>query len=214
MDVFLSCVAAGKRSKLARYHRQADTYRSLLGELLVRLAASRCTGRDNGSLSFEYNSYGKPFLREAPEFRFNISHSGEWVVIIYSVGELQVGVDVEQIAPMDMKIAESCFSREENRDLSRYSGQERLDYFFRLWTLKESYVKALGKGLSVPLSSFSLTHTEDEQWHCKEAPGYRFASFRLDPAHLLAACSNGPLLPEMADLITLDELYRHFSSQG
>lgn len=196
MEILLSKVSLEKQRKIARFLRKEDAYRSLLGELLVRQAIIRHTELTNREIRFAANAYGKPFLQNKPEFCFNLSHSGQWVVMIWGWETAFLGIDVEKIAPMDMKLAERFFSPPEYEALLLQTGESRLDYFFHLWTLKESYIKALGKGLSIPLDSFTIARTAEGNWHCPENACLHFKSFRLDPAHILSACSGTADIPD------------------
>ncbi len=69
---------------------------------------------------------------------------------------MPVGVDIEKIRPIDFAIAERFFTASEYRLLMDTAEQERLQLFYTLWTLKESYIKFVGKGLSIPLDSFAI----------------------------------------------------------
>jgi 4'-phosphopantetheinyl transferase len=102
-----------------------------------------------------YAREGKPALAERfarSGWRFNLSHCGELAVYAFSrAGE--VGVDVEAvhaIAEADA-IAARVFSRREHEDYRALAPSERPLAFFRCWTRKEAFVKALGDGLAVPL---------------------------------------------------------------
>lgn len=201
MSDWMSRISADKRRKIAKFVRQEDQYRSLLGELLVRSTIVRHTGLTNDDIRFACNAYGKPALEGDTDFSFNLSHSGRWVVLAWSASALPLGVDVEQIAPIDFRIAESFFTSREKAELFAREGAERLDYFYRLWTLKESYIKAIGKGLSMPLDRFTIAPTEQGGWHSPEAPDYSFASFPLDADHLVAACAASDELPDCARIL-------------
>ncbi|WFR63863.1 4'-phosphopantetheinyl transferase superfamily protein [Paenibacillus amylolyticus] len=116
-------------------------------------------------------------------------------------------MDVEKIAPIDMQIAERFFSPMESQFLAAEPDNRQLETFYRLWTLKESYIKAVGMGLSIPLDSFAILPDEVSAWHCEQAGTYYFHSQRLDDGHMLAACSAGGKLPSQPEIITLEELY-------
>lgn len=203
---FLSQVSAERRAQASRFLRQADAYRSVLGEILTRVTLSKLTGLRPAELSFTRNSYGKPLLSHHSDVPFNVSHSGDWIALI-SGGTDELGVDVEKIAPIDMQIAERFFSPMESQFLAAEPDDRRLGTFYRLWTLKESYIKAVGMGLSIPLDSFAILPDERKEWHCEQAGEYRFHSQRLDEGHMLAACSAGGELPSQPEIITLEELY-------
>lgn len=206
-NLFLSHVSEERRGQASRFVHQADAYRSVLGEVLSRVTLSKLTGLRPVELSFTRNKYGKPALRNDADVQFNVSHSGNWIALI-SGGGADLGVDVEKIAPIDMKIAERFFSLTESRFLAAEPTEMQLETFYRLWTLKESYIKAVGMGLSMPLDSFSMIRNADGNWHSPEAAAYPFLSLRLDHGHMLAACSAGEALPTQPDVITIEELYQ------
>ncbi|WP_264931026.1 4'-phosphopantetheinyl transferase family protein [Paenibacillus sp. LS1] len=203
---FLSQVSAERRAQASRFVRQADAYRSVLGEILTRVTLSKLTGLRPADLSFNRNSYGKPALSHHSSVQFNVSHSGDWIALI-SGGTDELGVDVEKIAPIDMQIAERFFSPTESQFLAAKPAEMQRETFYRLWTLKESYIKAVGMGLSMPLDSFAILPDEGGVWHCEQAGDYRFHSQRLDDQHILAACSAGGELPSKPEIITLEDLY-------
>lgn len=95
----------------------------------------------------------------AEDVPFNLSHSGRWVMCAAQIeGEkAQVGCDIEKIAQMRLKVAERFFCREEyERILMEKSDEERADCFFRFWVLKESFMKATRRGMSLPVNSFCI----------------------------------------------------------
>lgn len=203
---FLSQVSAERRAQASRFVRQADAYRSVLGEILTRVTLSKLTGLRPAELSFARNSYGKPSLSHHSNVQFNVSHSGDWIALI-SGGTVELGVDVEKIAPIDMQIAERFFSASESQFLAAKPTEMQGETFYRLWTLKESYIKAVGMGLSIPLDSFAILPNERKDWHCEQAVEYRFHSQRLDDGHMLAACSAGGELPSQPKRITVEDMY-------
>lgn len=207
IDFFLSKVSPEKKSRIAKFAHKADRYRSLLGDILIRSTVIEQTGASNDRIRFVYNPYGKPALEHDPEFSFNLSHSGNWVVLLWDKGAPALGIDVEQIAPIDLGIAERFFTPRENADLLSRTGLERLEYFYRLWTLKESFVKASGKGLSMPLDAFSMIYSDRFGWYSPDAESFHFTCILLDSAHILSACSSHGPLPNEVRLTSLDKLY-------
>lgn len=107
-------------------------------------------------LRFCYNEYGKPHLAYDVPLQFNLSNSHS--VALYAVAmDQKVGIDVEymQKDTQFSEIAERFFSSEENAALQKLPVEEQLAGFYRLWTLKEAYIKATGYGLSFPLNRFT-----------------------------------------------------------
>ena len=101
---------------------------------------------------------GKPALPGSARIQFNASHSGQMAVFAFTVG-CELGVDVEQIRELDdlESIAARFFSAEEATELLSLKPDERVLGFFRCWTRKEAFVKAVGGGLAIPLNSFQVT---------------------------------------------------------
>ncbi len=139
------------------------------------------------------NRYGKPYLKNEGNIHFNVSHSGSWAV--GAVDSFPVGIDVERIRPVNLEIAERFFAWQEYEELLKKDYPERLDYFFELWTLKESYIKAVGRGLSVPLGSFSVLPGNGGQADSSildnQDLGCRFKMCALEPGYRMAVCSLG-----------------------
>jgi 4'-phosphopantetheinyl transferase len=153
-DKLISFVSEKKKEQIMRFHKFEDAQRSLIGEILARYAICKRMGCKIKDLSFYTNDYGKPMLHDNPMIHFNVSHSGKWVVCV--VGGNPSGIDVEEIKPIDITIAERFFTQNEYCAILSQPESSRIKYFYMLWTLKESYIKAIGKGLSIPLNSFEI----------------------------------------------------------
>lgn len=103
---------------------------------------------------------GKPWLKNYPQIHFNISHGKDMVVC--GVDRSPLGVDVEAVRPVRKNIFRRVLTKREQdwlKECEKYDGEDSwYRDFFRLWTLKESYAKAVGKGLAVDFTSveFSL----------------------------------------------------------
>jgi 4'-phosphopantetheinyl transferase len=101
---------------------------------------------------------GKPAIRDSSKIAFNISHSGQMALYAFTVG-CEVGVDVEQVRTLDdpESIAARFFSGAEASELLSLEPSERGQAFFRCWTRKEAFIKAIGDGLAIPLNRFQVT---------------------------------------------------------
>ncbi|MBQ3791608.1 MAG: 4'-phosphopantetheinyl transferase superfamily protein, partial [Clostridia bacterium] len=97
---------------------------------------------------------GKPYFKDSPSLRFNLSHSDRWALC--GISSFEIGVDVEKNRENTLRLARRYFSEEENRYLDSLPESEKESGFTRLWTLKESYLKADGRGLSYPIRRLSL----------------------------------------------------------
>lgn len=102
---------------------------------------------------FETNQWGKPYLKYHRSVHFSISHSGIWAVC--AVSDHNVGVDVE-LPRCTLAVAKRHFCPSEVEGLNQLDRLQQADALNRLWTAKESFLKMLGKGLTLPLDSFSV----------------------------------------------------------
>lgn len=158
METCSALLSAAEREKAERYRieRPRNDYILTRGTLRSLLAGYlRCKPQD---LSFEYTTYGKPFLADHRELQFNVSHT-EGLALLAFVRDREIGVDVEKVrAQTDaLKLAERFFSEHERNDLRNLQGDELHAAFFRCWTRKEAYIKAKGEGLSLPLHQFDVS---------------------------------------------------------
>ena len=121
----------------------------------LRMVLGRLVGAAPETLSLTYAEHGKPLLDGGPSF--NLSHSEEGVVIAVT-REGRLGVDLEQHRPLrDMPaLATRYFAADEAALVREAAPADRPEVFFRIWTRKEAFLKALGGGLSIPLRSFSV----------------------------------------------------------
>lgn len=147
--------------RAARFSLAELRHRFVAGRGLLRVILGRYLNMRPELLQFTYNSYGKPTLAGAaaePGLEFNLSHSRGIGLLGLSQGR-QIGVDVETVRESVRceELAGRFFAPAEVADLMSLPGAERRLAFFRCWTRKESYIKALGRGLSVPLDGFRVS---------------------------------------------------------
>ena len=99
-----------------------------------------------------------------------------------------MGVDVEPIRPLRPKVIRRICTEEERQLIAQASNPD--EAFFRIWTLKESYVKAIGIGVSYPMQTIAL-HLEGAAIS-SNLPGYRFVQYVLQNRYVLALCPTAP----------------------
>lgn len=132
----------------------------LAARYLLRTTLSRYANIDPHHWRFARNPYGRPFVstsHKIPKLRFNISHTRGLVVCAISSNP-ELGIDAECIDPIPEidTIANHVFLPEEIDQLQRVEKNEKHAEFFKLWTLKEAYIKARGLGLHLPLTGFGF----------------------------------------------------------
>jgi 4'-phosphopantetheinyl transferase len=146
---------------------QVDLYLKI--EDQKRYAAARYLLRklfsDQGyPADFDNNSYGKPFLKNGPEFNF--THANRYIVLAYSK-EGSVGVDIEDIRPLQIDLLRRYVSDQEWETMRASDNAEK--QFLTYWTAKEAIMKADGRGLSIPIENIHLSGStallENREWH-------------------------------------------------
>ena len=186
------------RKKILSYTHPNAAQQTLIGEQLVRKILSTKTGIHPQDLVIQNNDHGKPGLSYPEGYFFNISHSGEWVVAAFS-GK-PVGIDVQKIRNTKMDVATRFFSPTEINDLVNKSASDQQDYFYTLWALKESYLKAIGTGLTQPLNSFTvIPSTRDKNdgfvlFQASEKIDMFINLLPFSDNYKLAVCSADPFL--------------------
>jgi 4'-phosphopantetheinyl transferase len=149
--------APDRKRRADRYLRREDGLRCLAAGELLRDTVERVLG----ITEFEVvqDPGGKPRIKGYDLFHYNLSHSGNRVVIAW--GDSPVGVDVQQMRmdPGREELAKRFFTQQEQTYIFD-SPDHRSERFFRVWTGKESYLKYLGTGLRKSLNSFSIFSPE------------------------------------------------------
>jgi 4'-phosphopantetheinyl transferase len=186
LDDLLPFLSRGKREKIIRFLHRDDALRSLLGEWMIRTLVRERLGLRGNEIVIETDAFGKPYLSNRGDFHFNIAHSGNWVVC--AIAEHPVGIDVEKMRPIEEDVVISVLTKEEHDEYLSKSGCERLGYFYEMWTLKESIVKAAGMGLSLPLDEVRVRNgplsITAEVRHAR----YYLRKYSIDEDYRMAAC--------------------------
>lgn len=137
-----------RQEKILRCKQERNRKQSLAAGLLL------CKVLERYNVSQEQITVGENGKPQAPGIHFNLSHSDE--MVICAVGEKAVGCDVEKIKTMPEKVAERFFCESEKKHLGGFEAEQLEQEFFRLWTMKESYMKMTGEGMKLPLSQFEI----------------------------------------------------------
>ena len=150
--------------RLARYRQESDRLLYLLSRGLMRTVLASYLDCECAAIGYTSSAHGKPLLNVeapvadapgAPRLHFNLTHSHGAIALAVS-REREVGIDIEsRYRPTEyLLLAERFFTIEESSHLQSLHGAQRRDAFFAIWTLKEAFVKGIGRGLSFPLDAF------------------------------------------------------------
>lgn len=185
-------LSGDERVKADRFHFQKHRTSYIIGRAILRRILTCYTGVAPEQVNFTYGARGKPAVSDS-SISFNVSHSGD--LALYALArEPLLGVDVERIRPISDvdAIARRFFSPSEYADLLSLDPTDRDAGFFRCWTRKEAYIKAIGDGLHAPLDRFRVTLLPDQppallaiEDDAERAS--RWTVFDLRPSHDFAA---------------------------
>lgn len=151
-------LAPDEAARAARFRDRRDGLRWARSRFAMRAILARWLGCTPREIAFEHNAFGKPALAGEPNIHFNLSHSRD-VAALAATRHAAIGIDVElQRETIDvLALSARFFAADEAAALRALPPAERTRAFYRCWTRKESFVKALGTGLSEPLDGFSVS---------------------------------------------------------
>ncbi len=179
-DDFTETISEYRLKKAKNYKNEDDRKLSILSSLLLDKALKKhdLSERD---MKYTFNAYGKPYFANAEDLHFSISHSGEYAMVVLS--DKEIGCDIQQIKNINLSIADRFFTAEEKKYV------KCTEDFFRIWTLKESFIKAIGKGLALPLNSFSIKGLDLDKPYCEyNRELYEFKEFDKMTGYCIAVC--------------------------
>lgn len=192
-SLLLSSVGKDKRARILRFRDWRDAYRVLYGDLLVRHIIKEKTGKSNKDITLAVDTHSKPYLKTDTDLFFNISHSGSWVV--GTVDMQPVGIDIEQVMPIAEDVMQEVLSSQEYSEIKDLEESQKLSDFYAMWTIKESYLKALGKGLE---PNMRVVHTQRLRnrkillsSHGIIQKNTFFRTYALDPEYRMTVCCLG-----------------------
>lgn len=167
----------------------------------MKTVLAKYVGISTEDVKFKYNSFGKPeladeILNQETKIDFNLSHTDALIILAVRSGG-QVGVDVENplLRRAPLELANEIFSLEEMEEFQGLPQRMKGQRFFQHWTLKESYIKARGLGLSIPLHFFGFSFDGNRiQLHLKSelddnASNWIFWQLEVCDRYLVAVCS-------------------------
>lgn len=153
-----------KQQRVDRFRFKDDRKRTVVGEMLARKAIAEWCGVTPESIIFGKKEHGKPYAKDLA-VEFNISHSGDMVVC--AVDDNPVGIDIEQIRPINLKVAKHICTNDEmfylfgyiptEQDFCYADNIEILTRFFELWTKREACGKYIGVGLLYQMKEYDYS---------------------------------------------------------
>jgi len=162
LRVYKTLLGDDENERAERFHFDRDREHYIAGRGMLRVLLGRYLHESPTEIEILYSEHGKPFL-SGGELRFNLAHSGNLVLYAFCLDDA-IGVDLEAERELTdaLAIAERFFSPGERKTLRSLPRELQTTAFYRCWTRKEAFIKAVGEGLSYPLSAFDVTLTPGE----------------------------------------------------
>lgn len=196
----LAMLDEDERGRAEKFHFERDRESFILAHALGRGLLSLLAGGAPSSWRFEKGPHGKPeavCVAAVPRWRLNLSHTRGMAAAALALDH-DVGVDVEWLGrdPDCLALSKRFFAAQEDALLNALPADRQTDAFLTIWTLKESYVKAIGKGLAQPLDSFHFT-LDPPTVHFnaiahENSANWLFQSVRPNDGHILALALRHP----------------------
>ena len=191
LTTYSTLLTSTELAKQQRYKFAKDRHDALITRAFIRDLLSYYADVAPQDWQFEKGHKDKPEVINCPlPLRFNISHTKNLIICTVTL-EDDIGCDVENTGRSNdvLAIAERYFSPKESNELFALPEAQQRNRFFDYWTLKESYIKAWGLGLAIPLSDFSFNindtvHNHNDLFIIKQDINLSFAEHRVDEPHI------------------------------
>ena len=201
LNAVQSLLSSDEQARMNCLRRERDRTLFLLSRVLMRTVLASYLDCPWYDVQFAANDYGKPILHPAvcaPGLHFNLTHSRGAVVLAVSNGR-EVGVDIEErLRKVEyLALAERFFAHAEWQHLRGLPEAQLAEAFFAIWTLKEAFVKGIGRGLSFPLDAFCFDLEVNRLIRFRPladfvSPDWHFQQFDLSDHHCGAVAVHHP----------------------
>ncbi len=160
LNIYWQILASDEKIRANQFRFERDKIRYTVSRGILRELIAGYIKDSPKTIKLDYTQYGKPFLvtnSSSNELYFNLSHSHNCIVYAFTKN-IDVGIDVELYQPQFTveDVAKCCFSKQEYDKLQKLSGYQKHSYFYRVWTLKEAFVKSIGLGLTYDLQQIKI----------------------------------------------------------
>ncbi len=165
MAEFFLLLSSDEKERSNRFYFEKDRNRFIAGRAILRTLLGNYLKMEPAQIKFNYGVYGKPALEtrhNQGDLQFNLSHSNDEAAYIFNWDQ-PVGIDVEYMRPMmDMDdVALQFFTPNEYSFIQSLPKDQKQEFFFKLWTCKEAFLKANGSGLTVPINQVEVLLTTE-----------------------------------------------------
>lgn len=197
-NAFLPFVSSERQKSALNYKHQKDKARSLGAGLLLNYAVSKLFPQVPQPVQLEFLPQKKPVIKNYSSICTNLSHAGVYAAC--AINSTDVGIDIERVRKVSDALMNKCCTKEELAFLSQFEETERKKHFCRIWTRKESYIKATGEGLLIDLSLVNVIETDNFIYKNGQKTNYYCQTFDQIEDYFLSICHK----QEKADFMPLD----------
>jgi 4'-phosphopantetheinyl transferase len=188
-----SLLSLDERKRANQFHFPIHRQRFIAARSMLRIILSHYLNVASHDIVFAYDEDEKPYLQYPNDthLQFNLSHSDCMAVYAFTIDH-SIGIDIEKIQDdYHSGVAQRFFSEQENQELLNLPSSERIAGFYRIWARKEAIVKAIGKGLSIPLTTFSVSAAYNSEIITLENQGsWSLIPLLIHPAYQAAVATN------------------------
>ena len=203
---WMGLVDCTRRERITQLKQTKDRVQSIGAGLLLRYSFLRegYTKEQWSDVKIRYGASGKPDIIQYPEFCYSLSHSGKWVIC--GVHSKELGADIQEMRPWNMRLAKRFFATEEYERLVQAEEEQRKRMFYKMWAAKESYGKltgdGIGKGISQYLTSVGYDKITDTDCHIDAA----IKTYDLLDYMICVCTRECECFPEKVEVISFEDL--------
>lgn len=213
-DTFLPFVSSERQKSALNYKHRKDKARSLGAGLLLNYAISKYFPQVPQPVQLEFLPQKKPVIKDYSSICANLSHAGIYAAC--AVGSSDIGIDIERVRKVSDALMNKCCTQEELAFLARFEETEQKKQFCRIWTRKESYIKATGEGLLIDLSLVNVIAADGFIYKNGQKTSFYCQTFDQIEDYFLSICekkTNADFLPaDFAQTVQKTDLYKAFSA--
>lgn len=198
-DALIEILSPLEYQKVKSFRRKEDQQQSLISKAILKLLLGRYTSQPAESIQLNYGINGKPYIVDKSDIRFNLSHTGNALLIGFTKG-VEIGVDIEQLnrTVNFSKITSILYSEKEFEYFNLLQDIEKHDSLIKSWSCKEAFMKAKGCGLAYPINQLELSLLDGEKvkilntsWDSLEKEHWDLISFKVSNMYRFSIAAEG-----------------------
>ena len=202
MEELLIMLDDERKKKVERIRHEKEKIRSLYAGLLLRYVFIH-EGHDVKEwtdIRVLQEEHGKPYLKGIDDFHYSLSHSGNWIVC--AVDKRPLGVDIQQMNPWKMNIAERFYAESEYGKLVSIENEaERTGQFYCMWAAKESFAKLTGNGIGSGISQYVANENYEQIYDTKTNKKSAIKIYTTIEGYIVCGCTDDGIFPDSIEIL-------------